>query len=87
MKSISQIPGCLAIVKVDERHYQLTDTSVPAIGMCLGVFPSHAAAESFADKFVRIRERERAGKKVDREIQPAVIKAAQREPQVVQSIH
>jgi hypothetical protein len=58
MKSVMQIPGSLAIVKLDERHYQLTDTSVPSIGVCLGVFPTHAAAESFATKITEIRSRD-----------------------------
>ena len=55
MKVISQIPGCLAIVKMDERHYQLNDTSSPSIGLCLGVFPSDEAARSFAEKMSKIR--------------------------------
>ena len=55
MKFISQIPGCLAIVKLDERHYQVNDTSRPSIGLCLGVFPNDEAARSFADKIAKIR--------------------------------
>ena len=58
MKSMLTIPGSLAIVKLDDRHYQLTDTSVPSIGLCLGVFPTHAAAESFAAKVASIRARD-----------------------------
>ena len=56
MRSIS-LPGSLAIVKLDERHYQVNDTSAPSIGICLGVFPTQGAAESFADKLTKIRER------------------------------
>jgi hypothetical protein len=93
MKSVSQIPGSLAIVKLDERRYQLTDTSVPSIGLCLGVFPSHAAAESFADKFAKIRARAPAGQSKDRstplgapETLPTPM-TPQRAPQIAQSIH
>lgn len=52
---ISEIPGSLAIVKLDERHYQLTDLSTPSIGLCLGIFPSDGAARSFAAKIGNIR--------------------------------
>ena len=56
MRSIS-LPGSLAIVKLDDRHYQVNDTSAPSIGVCLGVFPTQGAAESFAGKLTKIRER------------------------------
>lgn len=52
---ISEIPGSLAIVRLDERHYQLTDLSTPSIGLCLGIFPSDGAARSFAAKIGSIR--------------------------------
>jgi hypothetical protein len=53
---IAEIPGSLAIVKLDDRHYQLTDISEPSIGLCLGIFPSDDAARSFAVRIASIRE-------------------------------
>jgi len=52
---IAEIPGSLAIVKLDDRHYQLTDISQPSIGLCLGIFPSDGAARSFAARIASIR--------------------------------
>jgi hypothetical protein len=57
MRSITSLPASLAIVKLDDRHFQLTDPSAPLADLCLGVFPTLKAAESFADKLAKIRER------------------------------
>ena len=55
LKTMPQAPSWLSITKVGEQHYQLTDTSVESIGLCLGVFHCREAAQSFADKIARTR--------------------------------
>src|SRR5262245_27711440 len=45
----------LSIARVDTTRYQLTDTSVASIGLCLGVFSSLEAAELHAAKIARAR--------------------------------
>lgn len=40
-----RIPGELTITKVGECLFQLTDTSIDSIGVCLGVFHCREAAQ------------------------------------------
>jgi len=60
MSSAAQIPDWLRITKMGEQHYQVTDTSVESIGLCLGAFHSRQAAQSFANKIAAIRAEARA---------------------------
>jgi hypothetical protein len=55
MNSKLQIPNWLAINRIDDRHYQLTDVSTASIGLCLGVFPCREAAEALAAKIAQSR--------------------------------
>ena len=55
MNSMAELPSWLSIVRLDDRRYQLTDTSVASIGFCLGVFPCREAAESIAAKIAQSR--------------------------------
>lgn len=53
MNAMSQSSTGLTITQVGEQHYQLTDTSVESIGLCLGVFHSREGAQRFADSIAR----------------------------------
>jgi hypothetical protein len=55
MNSSDLLPSWLHIVRIDDRHFQVTDTSVASIGLCLGVFSCREAAETIASKIARSR--------------------------------
>jgi len=50
-----QVPHWLQITKIAEGHYRVTDTSVDAIGLYLGSFPTQQAAQRFAIKVSEAR--------------------------------
>jgi hypothetical protein len=58
--STQQIPDWLRITKVAEGHYRVTDTSVEAVGLYLGSFPTQQAAKRFAIKVSEARAETRA---------------------------
>jgi len=55
MNATSQSATGLTITQVGEQHYQLTDTSVESIGLCLGVFHSREGAQRFAESIAKRR--------------------------------
>lgn len=59
MSAAVQIPEWLKITKVGEQHYQVTDTSMESIGLCLGAFHSRQAAQNFANKIAMLRSQAR----------------------------
>jgi hypothetical protein len=58
--SNQQIPDWLRITKIAEGHYRVTDTSVEAVGLYLGSFPTQNAAKRFALKVSEARAETRA---------------------------
>jgi len=58
--STQVIPDWLQITKIAEGHYRVTDTSVEAVGLYLGSFPTQTAAKRFAMKVSEARAETRA---------------------------
>ncbi len=55
MSTTEQLPEWLRITKIAEGHYRVTDTSVEAVGVYLGSFPTQNAAKRFAAKVSEAR--------------------------------